>query len=294
MRKALLIAAFAALPALAQTPSPAPAPPPAPAPAPAPPQLRLPRVSPRQTVTQTIGLTDVTVTYSRPGVKGRKIWGALVPYDQVWRTGANEATLVKFSTDVTAGGKTLPAGSYSLQTIPAASGDWTIIFNSVADQWGAFHYDATKDVVRFPAKAKSAPFTEWLTIDFSDINPETATMTLRWENLAVPFQIGIGTKERAMAGIRAALATAKADDFQTPLRAADYAFSNDDAADAQAWLDQSMKIKQSMSGLWLKARMQAKAGNKEEARKTAAAALALAGPNDADFASEIKRLSALW
>ena len=97
-----------------------------------------------------------------------------------------------------------------------------------------------------------------------------------------------------MAGIRAALATAKPDDFQTLTRAADFAFNNDAPAEAQAWLDQSLKIKPSMSALWLKARLQAKAGNKEEARKTVAAALAMAGPNDTDFANEIKRLSALW
>lgn len=292
MRKAIIIAALAALPVIAQTPTPAPTP--APAPAPAPPQLRLPRPSPKQTVTQTVGITDVTVIYSRPGVKGRKIWGALVPYGQVWRTGANEATILKFSNDVTVGGKSVPAGSYSLQTIPTATNDWTIILNGVADQWGAFKYDETKDVVRFPAKAQSAPFTEWFTIDFSDVSPETATLTLRWENLAVPFQIGIGTKARVMASLREALAAAKPDDYQIRTRAADFAFNNDMPSEAQEWVNQSLAIKQSMSALWLKARMQAKAGNKDEAKKTVAAALALAGPNDTDFAGEIKRLSALW
>ena len=97
-----------------------------------------------------------------------------------------------------------------------------------------------------------------------------------------------------MASIRAALAAAKPDDWQTLFRAAEYAFNNDAPVEAQAWLDQSLKLRQSMSGLWLKARMQARAGNKDEARKTAAAALAMAGPNDTDFAGEIKRLSALW
>ena len=96
-------------------------------------QLKLPRVSQKASVTQTIGLTDVTVTYSRPGVKGRTIWGDLVPYDKVWRTGANEATSIAFARDVTINGKALPAGTYSLHTIPGKA-SWAVIFNKKVDQ----------------------------------------------------------------------------------------------------------------------------------------------------------------
>src|SRR6185295_9599035 len=99
-------------------------------------QTRTPRPSPKASLTQTVGITDITLTYSRPGVKGRAIWGALVPWDKVWRTGANEATTISFSDDVWINGNKLAKGSYSLHTIPNAS-EWTLIFNSVADQWGS-------------------------------------------------------------------------------------------------------------------------------------------------------------
>ncbi|HKO54261.1 MAG TPA: DUF2911 domain-containing protein [Thermoanaerobaculia bacterium] len=275
MRKLLILAALATLPIVAAA------------------QLRLPRPSPKQTITQAAGLTDITISYSRPGVKGRQIWGSLVPYGQVWRTGANEATTIQFSTDVTVGGKQLPAGTYSLHTIPGKD-SWTIVLNSDANLWGSFGFDPAKDLLRFEAKPQAAPFTEWLTFDFTDVNPETATVVLRWEKIAVPFQVVTGTAARAMANIKEALAAAKPDDWRTPYTAANYAFDQGDMVNAQAWLDQSLAAKQTMAGLWLKARMQAKAGNKAEALKTVEAALALAGPDDADFASEIKRLSAMW
>ena len=100
-------------------------------------QLDLPRPSPKATVSQTVGLTDITITYCRPGVKGRVIWGGLVPYDQVWRTGANEATTITFSDEVTIEGTKLPAGTYGLFTIPGKD-EWTVIFNKGAKQWGAY------------------------------------------------------------------------------------------------------------------------------------------------------------
>jgi hypothetical protein len=256
-------------------------------------QLKLPRPSPKQTITQTVGLTDITINYSRPGVKGRQIWGSLVPYGQVWRTGANEATTIQFSTDVTVGGKQLPAGTYSLHTIPGKD-SWTIVLNSDANLWGSFDFDPAKDLLRFEAKPEAAPFTEWLTFDFADVNPETAKIVVRWEKIAVPFQVMTGTAARAKASITDALSKSAADDWRTPYAAASYAFEQGDAANATAWLDKSLATKQTMPALWLKARMLAKAGKTAEARKTADAALALAGPDDKDFASEIKRLSALW
>ncbi|HEV7919653.1 MAG TPA: DUF2911 domain-containing protein [Thermoanaerobaculia bacterium] len=275
MRKLLTLAVLAALPIITTA------------------QLKLPRPSPKQTITQSVGLTDITISYSRPGVKGRSIWGSLVPYGQVWRTGANEATTIQFSTDVTVGGKQLPAGTYSLHTIPGRD-SWLIVLNSDTNLWGSFDFDPAKDLLRFEAKPEAAPFTEWLTFDFADPGPETAKIVLRWEKIAVPFQVMTGTSARAMANIQDALAKAAPDDWQTPYSAAGYAFDQGNIANATTWLDRSLATKQTMPALWLKARMQAKAGNKAEAMKTANAALALAGPNDKDFASEIRRLSALW
>src|SRR5438552_5409542 len=136
MRRTIFaLALTAALPLAAQQPAP---------------QLRLPRPSQKQVVTQTVGLTDVTITYSRPGVKGRQIWGALVPYDQVWRTGANEATTINFSDDVNINGQKLAKGTYALFTIPGKD-QWSIVFNSQAEQWGAFTHDKAKDVLTVTA-----------------------------------------------------------------------------------------------------------------------------------------------
>ena len=109
------------------------------------------RVSPKAEVMQVVGLTKVTISYSRPGVKGRKIWGALVPYDKVWRAGADEATKITFSTDVIIEGKKLSAGSYSFFVIPTKK-EWTIIFNKVADQWGAFTYNEAEDAIAIKSK----------------------------------------------------------------------------------------------------------------------------------------------
>ncbi|HEY8134222.1 MAG TPA: DUF2911 domain-containing protein, partial [Thermoanaerobaculia bacterium] len=189
------------------------------------PQLTLPRVSQKQSVTQTVGLTDVTITYSRPGVKGRPIWGALVPYDKVWRTGANEATTIVFSDDVTINGQALPKGTYSLHTIPGKD-EWTIVFNNTSNQWGSFSYDPAKDALRVKAKPEKAAFTEWLTFDIPELSTDNAKIVIRWENLAVPFTIGTATTKRVTENARAAVAAAKPDDWQTPLRAAFYAFEN--------------------------------------------------------------------
>ena len=112
--------------------------------------LQLPRVSQKATVMQRVGLTDVTIVYSRPGVKNREIWGGLVPYDKVWRTGANEATTLSVSTDVTIEGTKVPAGTYSLYTLPGKD-EWTLILNKTSKQWGT-DYDASQDLTRIKVK----------------------------------------------------------------------------------------------------------------------------------------------
>jgi len=145
-------------------------------------QLKLPRVSPNAEVTQTVGPTVIKVDYSRPGVKGREIWGKLVPYDQVWRAGANEATTISFSTDVTVNGNKLAAGTYSFFILPTTA-EWTFIFNSEAKQWGAFSYNKEKDVLRVSFKPEAAPAHEWLSYDFEDIKPTSCRFVMKWEKL---------------------------------------------------------------------------------------------------------------
>jgi hypothetical protein len=148
------------------------------------------RISPKAAVIQTVGLTDVRIDYSRPGVKERKIWGGLVPYDQVWRAGANEATKFTFSTDVKINGKKLKAGSYSFFTIPTKN-KWTIIFNKIADQWGAFEYNEAEDVLRFEVATLKGNMQEWLAYTITRISKYSATIQLEWENLVVPFTVDV-------------------------------------------------------------------------------------------------------
>jgi hypothetical protein len=154
-------------------------------------QDKKPRVSPKAGVLQIVGLTTIEISYSRPGVKGRNIWGGLVPYSKVWRAGADEATKFTFSTDVMIEGKRLQAGSYSFFVIPEQKG-WTLIFNKVADQWGAYEYNEAEDAMRFSVKPvkMSAP-QEWLLYEFTDMKSNSATINLKWENLRVPFKVEV-------------------------------------------------------------------------------------------------------
>jgi hypothetical protein len=281
MRKFIAICLFlvpAALPLAAQQTAPA---------------LKLPRLSQHQVVTQTVGLTDIKIDYSRPAVKGRAIWGALVPYDKVWRTGANEATQISFGDDVTINGQALPKGTYSLHTIPGKD-SWIVAFNKVAQQWGSFTYDQAQDALRVTVKPEKAPFTELMEFDFPQATNDNAVVAIRWENVSVPFTVGVATTAKVMAAASAAVAGAAATDWQTPYRAASYAFDNGDSAQAMKWLDQSTKASQTISNLYLKARIQAKSGDKAGAIATAESAIKAAGPKDKELAGEIQKSIDDW
>src|SRR5947209_20430462 len=152
-------------------------------------ELNIPRVSQRGTVSQRLGLTDITIIYHRPEVGGREIWGKTVPYGKVWRAGANENTTITFSDDVSVEGKPLAAGTYGLHTIPDKD-QWAIIFSKNSTSWGSFSYDEKEDALRVIVKPHAAEAFEQLTYTFEDVKPESAVATLRWETLAVPFQIG--------------------------------------------------------------------------------------------------------
>ena len=158
------------------------------------PEVKLMRVSQSATVTQTVGLTDITVVYHRPGVKGREIWNKIVPFGEVWRAGANNATSFEFSQDVTIAGKTLPAGRYEFFVIPTAN-EWTVIFNSAKDQWGAYSYDSTLNVVTFQVKPETIPHEEWLSYSFSDLSISSAKVSLKWEKIGISFVVSTNTEE---------------------------------------------------------------------------------------------------
>ncbi|HXV65512.1 MAG TPA: DUF2911 domain-containing protein [Vicinamibacteria bacterium] len=258
-------------------------------------QLQLPRPSQKAQVMQTVGLTDVTINYSRPGVKGRVIWGELVPYDKVWRTGANEATIITFSTVVKVNGQALPAGTYSIHTIPTKS-DWTVIFNKKAEQWGSYSYDEKDDALRIQVKAQPHEFTEWMAFSLPNIAVDKATVALDWEKLRVPFEIQVETIDHALASARAAMASLAADDQQTAFRCASFAFDNNVAPDeARQWVDKSISIKETWLNLRLKANMMAKEGKTAEAIQFGEKAIAV-GKTDApaDEIAKIEKQVAEW
>lgn len=146
------------------------------------------RPSPNATVSQTIGTTLVTITYGRPGVKGRQIFGELIAFGEVWRAGANEATVFAVSDDVTIDGQPLAAGTYGFFAIPT-EGAWTLLFNTQADQWGAFDHDASCDTLRISVQPEAGPHQEWLRYAFDDLTETSARVVLEWDTLKVPFTI---------------------------------------------------------------------------------------------------------
>jgi Protein of unknown function (DUF2911) len=238
-------------------------------------QLKTPRLSPQATVSQVVGLTDVSIAYCRPGVKGRVIWGGLVPYDKVWRTGANEATTITFGDDVTVDGHPLPAGTYGLFTIPGKD-EWTVIFNKDAKQWGAFHYNESADALRIKVKPQEAPFTERMTFSFPNTTEDSTEVALNWEKLMVPFSVKVDVASKVLPAARKAIKDGKADDWQTPLRAATFCIDNDiDLDEAAGWVEKSIAIDENCYNLTAKARLLEMHGKKDQAIALAKRAIEL-------------------
>lgn len=161
------------------------------------------RASLKASVSQTLGLdTEITIDFSRPGVKGRTIWGELVPYGMnpgnkyskekpyPWRAGANEKTTITFSSDVLIDGTALPAGKYSIHMIPSEK-DWTVMFNKNSEGWGSYDYDEAEDALRLTVTPVEAPFEEWMRFGFDDLAGTSAVAFLQWEKLKVPFKIEV-------------------------------------------------------------------------------------------------------
>lgn len=140
-------------------------------------------------VGQSIGTTQVTITYGRPSVRDRVIFGELVPFDTVWRTGANEATTIAFSGDVTVEGEPLSAGTYGLFTIPRENGVWTLIFNNTAEQWGAYRYDSGVDALRMNVTTTEAPHMEQMLFLFEDVEGSSGKAVMYWKDVRVAFRI---------------------------------------------------------------------------------------------------------
>ena len=284
-------------------------------------QVTTPRPSQKATVMQRIGVTDVTITYSRPAVKGRKIFGdatpeqaakqtgeatlddqnvrpkdaVIVPWGHVWRTGANEATTFVVTDDVVINGQKLAAGSYSLHTIPNKD-DWTIVFNGTANQWGSFKYDPAKDTLRVRTKPQWLDQSqELLEYSFDPVTENSAQVNIRWEKVNVPFTIVVpDVNATTLAHLKATVSSAKPDDWRTPLQAGNWVLTNNTpngAALGMEWLDQSIKIKETFQNLSAKANALYRAGKKEEAFALGEQAIQKGKADKVDTAAFEKRLA---
>lgn len=232
-------------------------------------QPEVPAVSQSGSVTQTIGTTDITISYHRPGVKGRTIWGGLVPFDTPWRMGANEATTIEFSDPVRIDGKDVPAGKYSFFAIPGRDA-WTFIVNKDPNQWGAFGYDPAKDQIRVQAKPLAAPHAEWMRFTIDPVTPSSAVVTMNWEKLAVPLQIEVDVPKLVWADIDKAM-------LSTWDAAVGYAVESGQRLDqALGWSDQSIARGENIFNLWTRARLLQKMGRAKEAVPAMETSLAMA------------------
>lgn len=234
-------------------------------------QLDLPRESQAGTVMQRIGTTDITVSYSRPSVKGRTIWGDVVPYDQMWRAGANENTVFTCTNDITVEGQPLPAGTYGLHTIPTKD-KWTIIFSKDHTAWGSFFYKKEMDALRVDVTPRACAMTEQVTYDFADVVKDGATLTLRWEKLEVPVKLGVDVHGIVLAGMSAQLRGLGAFAWEVWYEAAHYCHEEKIAPEkAMKWVDASIARQPNFENQTLKATMLEEQGQSAEAaalRKT--------------------------
>jgi hypothetical protein len=256
------------------------------------PAVSFPRPSPNASVSQVVGITEVALHYSRPGVKGRTIWGALVPYGEVWRAGANENTTISFSTPVKIEGHDLPAGLYGLQMLPTQN-EWTVIFSKDADQWGAFDYKPEHDALRVQVKPVPAELQERLSYDFTDLTDTSAKIALRWEKLQVPFTLTVDTPKLVADAAKGALR------WQTGVQAANYCIQNDTCLDdAGRWIDASIALEPNFATHRAKALLLAKKNDFKGAvtagEKALAAAKGAAQPPQPQQVADLEKSIADW
>lgn len=289
-------------------------------------QLRTPRPSQKASVMQSVGVTDITIIYSRPAVKGRTIWGdvpadklptiktalgatatageatldgapgagkdfPLEPNGHVWRAGANEATKFTVTDDVLINGQKLAAGAYSLHVIPGKD-EWTIIFNKTADQWGSFRYDAKQDALRVRVKPVWLQESqEVLSYEIPQVTANTAQVRIRWEKVAVPFTVEVpDVNAVAMAKINAQIA-ANPNDWQIPLAVGNAYFNDDKFDEAMKWVDQSIKVKETFQNLRTKANLLFNMNRKQEAIAVAEQAIARGKADGVDTTRFEKQLA---
>ena len=240
-------------------------------------ELKFPDASQHATITQRLGLTDVSIEYSRPDKRGREIFGGLIPYGQVWRTGANSPTKIKFSEAVKIGGQDLPAGEYAFYTIPNEN-EWTIILSKNLKLWGAYGYKPDADALRVNVKPTAlANAVETFTIGFDDLKDDSATLSLEWDKTRVPVELSTNTVEKVNQEITTALEQPKSLEPRFYYQAASFYYEHDkDLEQALKWIDQAIEKKSDVyTYYYKKAQIEAKLGHKPEAIAAAQKAIDL-------------------
>lgn len=238
--------------------------------------LTTPEASQKAMVMQRIGITDITITYHSPFVKGRKVWGNIVPYNEVWRAGANENTIISFSTDVMVEGKTITAGTYGLHMLPTEK-EWTIIFSKNSNSWGSFFYDKNEDALRVNVQPVADAFQEWLSYQFTEIQNNSTIAILRWERLKVPFKIDVDVKETVYQSMKNELRGVNGFTWQAPMQAARFCLANNmHLEDAMKWADQSINTQETFGNLMLKSKLLALKGQKVDADALSTKAMTIA------------------
>ncbi len=238
--------------------------------------LNLPEESPRALVSQRIGVTDITVSYHSPQVKGRKIWGAQVPFGEVWRAGANENTAITFSSAVTIDGKKLPAGTYGLHMIPTEK-EWTIILSRNYYSWGSYFYKQEEDALRFTVTAQNVDMQDWLDYSFEEIRNNSVFLAMRWEKVKVSFKISIDLAETVVEDLRKQLNGLPGFFPDAYYQAAAFCIRNNfNQKESLTWLDHSIELQPGFENLSLKASLLKKEGKTAESDAMMKKALGMA------------------
>ena len=227
--------------------------------------VTLPFASQKASVSQTVGLTDINIVYYSPGVKGREVWGKLVPYGEVWRAGANENTVISFTHDVKIEGKALAAGKYGLHMIPGEQ-EWTLIFSKNYTSWGSYFYKPEEDALRVNVKPQPTEHTEWLTYEFTDREPKSAMTALRWAKLRVPFKIEVDVDAIVTESLRKELRSMPYWGWTGLCQAADYCIEhNVNIDEAAKWIDRSIALDKNFTNLSVKSKLMHNKGNEKQA-----------------------------
>lgn len=251
--------------------------------------ITTPRQSPHAEVSQTIGLTDIHINYSRPAVRDREVWGQLVPYGMTapgwgtaetapWRAGANENTVICFSTDLTVGGDAIQAGCYGLFIEVTEGEEATLLLTSNTTSWGNYFYDPEELVASIPATMTDHAFTEWLEYEFRDLSANSATIAMNWENKTITVPVSVDLNKTVLANIREEMRGTARFSHIGPMEAASWCLQNEtNYEEALGWIDESININKTYGNLVTKAGLLSKLGKEEEADKVMEEAMPLAG-----------------